>query len=63
MIATIATRMTPSLPPAPLRRDRGRRATRLAAHEKKAHELIPVPSSGSTTELPHVAKAAIEFLR
>jgi hypothetical protein len=36
---------------------------RASLRTKKAHGLIPLPSSGSTPELPHVAKAAIEFLR
>jgi hypothetical protein len=36
---------------------------RASLRTKKAHGLIPLPSSGSTPELPHAAKATIEFIR
>ena len=61
MIATIATRMTPSIPR--LYAVIAAVVRRASLRTKKAHQLIPLPSSGSTPELPHVAKAAIEFIR
>jgi hypothetical protein len=61
MIATIATRMTPSLPR--LYAVIAAVVRRASLRTKKTPQLIPLPSSGSTPGLPHVAKTPVEFIR